>query len=65
MITRHAPDPLHVRETLCGAALVPYGRDAHHLVELGMSITCPECRVVINMATKCVAPNRYRLVKAP
>lgn len=63
--TRHAPDPLHVRETLCGHKLFRFGQNRHELASIGDGISCPDCRVVINMATKCVAPMRYTLVRAP
>jgi hypothetical protein len=64
-ITRHAPDPLHVRETLCGTALAKVGTELELVAAIGESINCPECRTVINMATKCIGPKQFMLVRAP
>lgn len=64
-ITRHAPDPLHVRETLCGQALERVGHALHVPAAVGDTITCVRCKVVIDMATKCVSPSHYVLARAP
>ena len=64
-LTRHFPDPLHQRETLCGARLTGVGANAHFLASVGDSVSCPDCRTIVNMAVKCVSPHRYLLVKTP
>lgn len=64
MITRHLPDPLHVRETLCSAITTPEGvPQEHRLAEVGMEINCPQCRVITNMVRRCISPSRYVFVK--
>lgn len=45
MITKHAPDPLHKRETLCGESLVRVGNPLHIVASVGDSINCPNCRI--------------------
>lgn len=64
-LTRHAPDPNFRRETLCGETLVTVGTQPHWLAQVGDTINCEKCRVVINAVRKCVSPNLYRLVRAP
>lgn len=64
-VVRHAPDPLHQRETLCGAKLIYFVPERHVVASVGDSINCEQCRVVINMATRCIGPRRYMLVKTP
>lgn len=64
-ITRHAPDPAHTRETLCGQKLTGVGTSPHWLAGVGDCINCPTCRVIINFASKCVLPHRYVLARTP
>lgn len=64
-ITRHAPDPLHKRETLCGEKLTGIGTNPHWLAAVGDIVNCPGCRAVVDMTAKCILPHRYILVRAP
>lgn len=64
-VVKHAPDPLFVRETLCGEKCQQVLNMLHTIAAIGESINCPNCKVVINMATKCIAPRHYVLARMP
>jgi hypothetical protein len=65
MTVKHAPDPLQVRETLCGCWLAPSGQQRHVLANVGDSINCRDCRIVLRFAMKCIAPHNFRLARVP
>lgn len=65
-VTRHAPDPTHTYEVLCGRITSPEGvPNENRLATVGEPINCPQCRLIINMARKCIVPNSYVLARAP
>jgi hypothetical protein len=66
VITRHAQNPLKVGDvipTLCGKPLSVF-TGAHELVNVGHSVNCPECRVVINYVRRCVSVTGYACTRA-
>jgi hypothetical protein len=62
-VTRHLPCPIFPGATVCSAELSH--PQQQRLAKVGESINCTECRQIINVATKCVAPHRYILARAP
>lgn len=64
-VTRHLPCPIFPGATVCSAAVSDWERSPNRLAKVGESINCTECRLIINVATKCVAPHRYILARAP
>lgn len=62
MIIRHAGHPTEPALYLCGMPVV-IDNTGDHLAEVGLSVNCPECRVVVNFCRRCIAPSQFTLVR--